>query len=97
MSLLPDSWAGKTSKQVMRAECAGIGSFNLLRAFEKRSSISSRGWGWENGFREWTKRRTEDIPDKGKNVQRQDIVTEKDSNVWLCKLCIAQLWMCVWR
>ena len=45
MSLLPDSWVGKTSKQVMRAECAGIGSFNLLRASEKRSSNFSQGCG----------------------------------------------------
>ena len=48
---------------------------------------------WENGFREWTKRRTEDIPGKGRNVQRQDIVTEKDSIVWLRRLYTAQLWM----
>ena len=51
---------------------------------------------WENGFRERTKRRTEDIPGKGKNVQRQDTVKEKDSYVRLCRLCTAQLWMYVW-
>lgn len=38
VSLLPDSWAGKTRTGHEGRMCAGIGSSNLLRAFEKRSS-----------------------------------------------------------
>lgn len=45
ISLIPDSCVGKTSKQVKKAECAVIGSFNLLRACEKRSSNFSQGSG----------------------------------------------------
>lgn len=70
------SWAGKTSKQVMRAECAGIGSFNLLRAFEKRSSISSRGGGGKMVLESGQREELKTFQIKERMYKRQDIVTE---------------------
>lgn len=77
---------GKTGKQVIRVEHAIIELPNDLGREASNYTYES----WEDGLREGTKRRTEDMPGKGENVQRQDIARGQDGYAWLCRLYTAQ-------